>query len=34
MASYLGLYIEDNIIKYAKVSKVKEEFKIEKIVLK
>ena len=34
MASYLGLYIEDNIIKYAKVSKVKEEFKIDTFGIK
>ena len=29
MSSYLGLYIEENLIKYAKVSKEKDKIKIE-----
>ena len=29
MASCLGLYIENNLIKYAKVSKDKDTFKVE-----
>lgn len=34
MPSYLGLYIEDNIIKYAKVSKEKEKVKIDSFGIK
>ena len=34
MPSYLGLYIEDNIIKYAKVSKEKEKIKIDSFGVK
>ena len=29
MSNYLGLYIEENLIKYAKVSKEKEKIKVE-----
>ena len=29
MPSYLGMYIEDNLIKYAKVSKEKDKIKVE-----
>ena len=34
MPSYLGLYIEDNLIKYAKVSKEKEKIKIDSFGVK
>lgn len=34
MPSYLGLYIEDNLIKYAKVSKEKEKIKIDSFGIK
>ncbi len=34
MPSYLGLYIEDNMIKYAKVSKEKDNIKIDSFGLK
>lgn len=34
MPSYLGLYIEDNLIKYAKVSKEKENIKIDSFGVK
>ena len=34
MASCLGLYIEDKLIKYAKVSKNKEDYKIENFGIK
>lgn len=34
MPSYLGLYIEENIIKYAKVSKEKEKVKIDSFGIK
>ena len=34
MPSYLGLYIEDNMIKYAKVSKEKEKVKIDSFGIK
>ena len=34
MASCLGLYIEDNLIKYAKVSKEKDETKIDSYGIK
>ena len=34
MPSYLGLYIEDNMIKYAKVSKEKENIKIDSFGIK
>ena len=34
MPSYLGLYIEDNLIKYAKVSKEKEKVKIDSFGIK
>lgn len=34
MSSYLGLYIEDNLIKYAKVSKEKEKIKIDSFGVK
>ena len=34
MSNYLGLYIEDNLIKYAKVSKEKEKIKIESFGIK
>ena len=34
MPSYLGLYIEDNLIKYAKVSKEKEDIKIDSFGVK
>ena len=34
MPSYLGMYIEDNLIKYAKVSKEKEKVKIDSFGIK
>ena len=34
MPSYLGLYVEDNLIKYAKVSKEKENIKIDSFGVK
>ncbi len=34
MASCLGLYIESNVIKYAKVSKEREALKIESFGMK
>ena len=34
MPSYLGLYIEDNLIKYAKVSKEKDDIKIDSFGVK
>ncbi len=34
MASCLGLYIESNVIKYAKVSKEREVLKIESFGIK
>lgn len=34
MPSYLGLYIEDNLIKYAKVSKEKDKIKIDSFGIK
>lgn len=34
MPSYLGLYIEDNLVKYAKVSKEKEKIKIDSFGVK
>ena len=34
MSSCLGLYIEDNIIKYAKVSKEKDDIRVESFGVK
>ena len=34
MPSYLGLYVEDNLIKYAKVTKNKQQIKVDSFGIK